>query len=76
MKRENDSIVFECADTGPGISKEMEGKLFESFASHGKTEGTGLGLAMAKKIVDAHRGAISCRSTPGRGATFRIELPC
>ncbi len=76
VTREGESLVFECADTGPGIAKEMEGKLFESFASHGKSDGTGLGLAMAKKIVDAHSGSISCRSTPGRGATFRIELPC
>lgn len=75
VAREQDSLVFECADTGPGISKEMEGKLFESFASHGKADGTGLGLAMAKKIVDAHRGTITCRSAPGRGAVFRIELP-
>jgi signal transduction histidine kinase len=54
---------------------EMEGKLFESFASHGKVNGTGLGLAMAKKIVDAHCGAIRCASKPGQGVTFRIELP-
>jgi signal transduction histidine kinase len=76
VTRDGDSLVFECADTGPGISREMEGRLFESFASHGKSDGTGLGLAMAKKIVDAHAGTIGCRSTPGRGATFRIELPC
>ena len=57
VKREHDSLIFECIDTGPGIPKEMEGKLFESFASHGKSDGTGLGLAMAKKIVDAHCGA-------------------
>jgi signal transduction histidine kinase/putative methionine-R-sulfoxide reductase with GAF domain len=68
-------LVFECSDTGPGIPQEMEGKLFESFASHGKANGTGLGLAMAKKIVDAHCGAIRCISQPGQGATFRIELP-
>jgi signal transduction histidine kinase len=75
VKREGETLVFECADTGPGISKEMQGKLFESFASHGKSDGTGLGLAMAKKIVDAHSGSITCLSTPGAGATFRIELP-
>jgi len=76
VAREGGNLVFECSDTGPGIPKEMEGKLFESFASHGKANGTGLGLAMAKKIVDAHCGAITCNSTPGQGATFRIELPC
>jgi signal transduction histidine kinase len=68
-------LVFECSDTGPGIPVEMQGKLFESFASHGKANGTGLGLAMAKKIVDAHCGSIRCLSQPGQGVTFRIELP-
>jgi signal transduction histidine kinase/putative methionine-R-sulfoxide reductase with GAF domain len=68
-------LVFECSDTGPGIPPEMQGKLFESFASHGKANGTGLGLAMAKKIVDAHCGSIRCLSQPGQGVTFRIELP-
>jgi signal transduction histidine kinase len=72
---EAERLVFECTDTGPGIPAEMEGKLFESFASHGKANGTGLGLAMAKKIVDAHCGAIRCDSKPGQGVTFRIELP-
>jgi signal transduction histidine kinase/putative methionine-R-sulfoxide reductase with GAF domain len=75
VRREDSSLVLECCDTGPGIPKEMEGRLFESFATHGKSDGTGLGLAMAKKIVDAHGGAISCTSTPGHGATFRIALP-
>jgi signal transduction histidine kinase len=76
VSREGEQLIFECSDTGPGIPKEMEGKLFESFASHGKADGTGLGLAMAKKIVDAHCGSIECRSTPGVGATFRIAIPC
>lgn len=75
VAREGEALVFECRDTGPGIPREMEGKLFESFATHGKSDGTGLGLAMAKKIVDAHCGSITCSSLPGAGATFRICLP-
>ncbi|HKP60555.1 MAG TPA: GAF domain-containing sensor histidine kinase [Polyangiales bacterium] len=75
IARTADHVVFECADTGPGIPKAMEGRLFESFATHGKASGTGLGLAMAKKIVDAHCGRISVSSPPGQGATFRIEIP-
>jgi signal transduction histidine kinase len=73
--RVSDDLVLECRDTGPGIPKEMEGRLFESFATHGKSDGTGLGLAMAKKIIDAHGGSITCPSQPGQGATFRIALP-
>ncbi|HKU44298.1 MAG TPA: ATP-binding protein [Polyangiales bacterium] len=75
ISRTADQLVFECTDTGPGIPKAMEGRLFESFATHGKASGTGLGLAMAKKIVDAHCGRISVTSPPGQGATFRIEIP-
>lgn len=75
VRAEAGSLVLECCDTGPGIPKEMEGRLFESFATHGKSDGTGLGLAMAKKIVEAHGGSIACVSTPGQGATFRISLP-
>lgn len=75
IAKEDERLIFECIDTGPGIPQAMEGKLFESFASHGKTNGTGLGLAMAKKIVDAHCGSISCQSKPNEGVTFRIELP-
>jgi signal transduction histidine kinase len=73
--RMSDDLVLECRDTGPGIPKEMAGRLFESFATHGKSDGTGLGLAMAKKIIDAHGGSITCQSQPGHGATFRIALP-
>lgn len=75
IKHEHERLIFECADNGPGIPREMAGKLFESFATHGKAGGTGLGLAMAKKIVEAHCGRIECESSPGSGATFRIELP-
>jgi signal transduction histidine kinase len=75
VRREDAQLVFECSDTGPGIPKEMEGRLFESFATHGKSDGTGLGLAMAKKIVDAHCGTISCSSVLGQGASFKIALP-
>ena len=68
-------VVFVCSDSGPGIPPEMEGRLFESFATHGKRDGTGLGLAMAKRIVEAHGGQLTCESHPGAGAEFRIVLP-
>lgn len=70
-----DDLVFECADDGPGIPEAIRGRLFESFATHGKADGTGLGLAMARKIIRAHGGEIACESPPGQGATFRIRLP-
>ena len=75
LEREGEYLVFECADTGPGIPHEMNGRLFEAFASFGKPRGTGLGLSMAKTIVDAHCGRIHVKSGVGRGTVFRIELP-
>jgi len=67
-------LVFDFADSGGGIPPELEGRLFELFAS-AKPGGTGLGLAICKKIVDEHGGDISCESVPGRGTTFRVRLP-
>lgn len=75
IREADDQVVFECIDDGPGIPEAIRGRLFESFATHGKKDGTGLGLAMAKKIVEAHGGSIECESSPGQGATFRIRLP-
>jgi|GEM_PF-5160087 len=75
VERAGEYMVFECSDTGPGVPHEMEGKLFEPFASHGKAAGSGLGLAMAKSIIDAHCGRITVKSEAGNGTVFRIELP-
>jgi signal transduction histidine kinase len=69
-----DQLVMEFADSGPGIPAELEGRLFELFAS-AKPGGTGLGLAICKKIVDEHGGNIFCESISGRGTTFRVTLP-
>jgi len=68
-------VIISVSDTGPGIPKEMEGRLFQSFATHGKAHGTGLGLAIVKTIVDQHEGTLEVRSTPGVGTTFEISLP-
>jgi len=68
-------IATEIEDTGPGMPAEMAGRLFQPFATHGKTEGTGLGLSICKKIVEDHAGSISARNEPGRGAIFCFTLP-
>jgi signal transduction histidine kinase/putative methionine-R-sulfoxide reductase with GAF domain len=67
-------LVLEVSDTGPGIPKEIQGKLFESFVTAGKKGGTGLGLAIVKKIALEHGGSVSVRSTSG-GTTFTLVLP-
>ena len=66
-------LVIEVSDTGPGIPREIEGKIFESFVTAGK-KGTGLGLAIVKKIALEHGGSVSVRSGTG-GTTFTVVLP-
>jgi PAS domain S-box-containing protein len=72
--------VVEIADTGHGISAAEQKRLFERFyrTSRAQTDavpGVGLGLSIAKAIVDAHGGTIACASVEGEGSTFSIELP-
>ena len=68
------AIVISFQDTGPGIPKEIEHRLFQSFVTSGKKGGTGLGLAIVKKIAEEHGGTITVQSS-SRGATFRLRLP-
>jgi signal transduction histidine kinase len=68
------AILLTFSDTGPGIPKEIEHRLFQSFVTSGKKGGTGLGLAIVKKIVDEHGGTIAVQSS-AEGATFTIRLP-
>lgn len=68
-------ILFELADTGPGMPEEVVAKLFEPFYTHGKKKGTGLGMAIALAAVEAHKGRIEVRSAPGEGTAFTIRLP-
>lgn len=72
----NGHVEFVIEDTGRGIPEEIRGKLFQSFVSSGKPGGTGLGLAMVKRTVDAHGGTIAFDSSPGRGTRFIVRIPC
>jgi signal transduction histidine kinase len=72
---ESECLLTEVEDTGPGIPPELEGRLFEPFATHGKAKGTGLGLSICQRIVQDHEGQIGIRREPGRGAIFCIRLP-
>src|SRR5262245_41505173 len=76
----NGHFNVSVADTGPGIPEEEQKRIFEQFhqidSSLTKAKGgTGLGLAIAKQIVEMHGGRIWVESTPGKGATFQMELP-
>jgi signal transduction histidine kinase len=73
-KHADEALVLTFSDTGPGIPKEIEHRLFESFVTSGKRGGTGLGLAITKRIAEEHGGTIAVKSS-ARGATFVLRLP-
>jgi K+-sensing histidine kinase KdpD len=75
VDREADELVFRAADTGHGIPPEVAERLFESFVSAGKKNGTGLGLALVKKSVEEHGGSVSYKTKIGKGTTFELRLP-
>ncbi len=72
---ENRQTLIEVIDNGSGIPEQMSKHMFELFHSTKGNRGTGIGLAVAKKIVEEHEGSISVQSRPAEGTTFTIRLP-
>jgi signal transduction histidine kinase len=75
-----DLYRIDVADTGIGISRENLSKLFVEFkqldaGASKKYQGTGLGLALTKRIIEAQGGRVDVQSTPGKGSTFSAILP-
>ena len=75
-----DGVEVRIADRGPGIPAEEQGDIFNAFfrgrrAQRDQIHGTGLGLNLVKKIVEAHDGVIRVESEPGRGTEFIIRIP-
>jgi two-component system OmpR family sensor kinase len=75
--RERGRARIAVADRGPGVPASERVRVFERFhrAPGSRGPGAGLGLAIARAVVDAHGGSISVAETPGGGATFVVELP-
>jgi signal transduction histidine kinase len=71
--RSDSKVAVEVSDTGEGLTPEECNRLFTPYYTT-KLHGTGLGLAIVQSVVSDHKGTITVRSEPGRGATFRIEL--
>jgi signal transduction histidine kinase len=75
-----EGIEIKVSDQGAGIAADDRERIFEKFyrGKHGATlavRGTGLGLAVARQLIEAHGGGIGVQSTPGRGSTFWVRLP-
>lgn len=73
-KRADETLIIVFSDNGPGIPKEIEPRLFQSFVTSGKKGGTGLGLAITKRIAEEHGGSIAVKSS-SKGVTFTLRLP-
>ncbi len=72
--RQKENAVIQISDTGKGITADKLPDLFKPYCSF-RLSGTGLGLATAKRIVEAHNGTITVDSEPGKGTLFTIKLP-
>ncbi|MCA9797778.1 MAG: histidine kinase, partial [Candidatus Eremiobacteraeota bacterium] len=76
LDRTRELTWFEVEDDGPGIPRAQIERIFDPFfTTKDVGQGTGLGLAITHSIVERHGGHISVASEPGRGATFRVEIP-
>ena len=73
-KQVNDGLEISFADTGTGISDEIMPKLFSPLFTT-KAQGMGFGLAICKRIIEAHGGKITVKTAKGKGTTFTVTLP-
>ena len=74
VREQERKLVIEVADRGEGVPESEREKIFEPFHT-GKTQGTGLGLAVVRRVIEQHGGTIAVLSNPGGGALFRAEIP-
>jgi two-component system sensor kinase FixL len=67
-------VEIRVIDNGPGVAAELSGRLFEPFSTT-KRNGTGLGLATSRTLVESHKGTIGMRAVEPHGAMFYVRLP-
>jgi K+-sensing histidine kinase KdpD len=75
VKTKDGFVKIEFTDSGTGMPEEVKKRIFEPFMTYGKKHGTGLGMAIVKKVIDDHKGKIEIDSELGKGTTIRIQLP-
>jgi signal transduction histidine kinase len=71
---ETRTVTVAIEDTGPGMSDETLARVFDLFFTT-KPEGTGLGMAIARSVIDRHAGELTLQSAPGHGTRVRVRLP-
>ncbi|MFM8375991.1 MAG: sensor histidine kinase [Phenylobacterium sp.] len=74
-RREGEADVITLADNGPGLSDRARERLFQPFAGSGRADGAGLGLAIARELVQGHGGELALTATGPAGTVFEIQLP-
>jgi len=75
LHRTGECLEIRIADNGPGIAETVRDRLFEPFVSHGKENGTGMGLTVVQKILQDHGGEVMVEQTSASGTTFRVKVP-
>ncbi len=73
-RRVGERLEIEVSDNGGGIPEALRSRIFDPFVT-GRAGGTGLGLAVAKRVVEARGGTLSFQTETGRGTTFTVRLP-
>jgi signal transduction histidine kinase len=74
-RRAGASVELLVGDTGVGIPEHLKPRLFEPFFTHGKPRGLGLGMSIARKIVEEHGGEVRLESRPGQGTQVTVGIP-
>jgi signal transduction histidine kinase len=75
LRRKGENLEIRIADNGLGIADAVRDRLFEPFVSHGKENGTGMGLTVVQKILQDHGGDVGVEQTSASGTTFRVSVP-
>ena len=74
-RRRDGQVEIRFTDTGPGVPQDLRARIFEPFFTYGKREGAGLGLSIARRIVEEHGGQMWMKGDDEQGATFVVSLP-
>jgi len=75
LRRHSENLEIRIADNGPGIAEAIRDRLFEPFVSHGKENGTGMGLTVVQKVLQDHGGDVTVEQTSAQGTTFLVHIP-